>query len=1162
MRKRLNRLFSLLLALGLLAALTAPVQAGAADAVAISSVEDFQRFGKNCALDTWSRGKTVRLTADLDLMGVEFAPIPTFGGTFLGQGHTISGLRVTAAGSTQGLFRYIQPGGVVQDLTVRGTVAPAGTRSTVGGIAGDNAGTLQNCAFHGTVQGDRAVGGIAGRNSAAGQIIACAASGSVSGESAVGGIAGRSLGLLLKCENSAGVNLTQTERDVDLTDMDAGAALEERAAGEDAYHLLSGCADTGGVVGWSSGVVQSCVNTGAVGYPHVGYNTGGIAGRQSGYLAGCVNTGTIHGRKDVGGIVGQGEPYLLADPRGDSLERLRSELDALDQLIVRALNNAQQTSGDVTARLEAIGGFTDSARDSSQHMLDRVSGFADDNIDTINTAAADITNLLDKAAPALDDLSRAGGRLEELSVRLGEAMEALNGASDLGGDAMVQIRAALDSLRQAGGDLRAAADHLRAALDHLLSQVNHAGSGDKEALRPALEELRQGIGGLSGALQSLRDALRELRDATGTIRPVPGVNDQEIQAALTGAVDALTQIFNALSAFGRYLPDYDDVQNAGRELSAAADSLRGAGRELEAALAALQAALERSAPLSGRLGEALDKLRDVSASSAAMGTLLRRAFDAIGGAVGDFAAKGPLEFTPLGEGFRQDSDGLFSALSGLSGEMEGLNRAVQSGSDALTADLRAINNQFHTVFTVLLDAMADLKNLPDSGTDSVFQDTSEEDIAATREGKTADCRNTGTVEGDRNVGGIIGSMAVEFDLDPEDDATGALAFGSTYETKAVIQNCVNQGGVTAKKDCAGGLVGRMDLGTALDCQNYGPVESTGGDYTGGISGFSNASVRGCWSKSALSGGNYVGGIAGWASRLRDCRAIATITRGAECLGAIAGGVETDGVLSGCRFVDTGTAGVDGVSYAGRAEPIAYADMAALEDAPAAFTAFTLTLTADGETTAQIPFLYGEDLSGIQLPAVPAKEGSYGVWPEFDTSGTQSDIILEAEYLPWVTLVASQEQQGQLALALAEGRFTHEAVLHVTDSACTPPQKGGADGAAWDISLTGSGLSPNDALPLRVLSPGGGDAAVWQYRDGEWEETAAQRNGRYLLLTVDGPQSTLFIQPQGAEPWLALLPAAGAAGLALLLAVILGRARRKKRAAAPSNPPEAAEAPRP
>lgn len=59
---------------------------------------------------------------------------------------------------------------------------------------------------------------------------------------------------------------------------------------------------SGGITGFSTGVLQSCKNTGPVGYEHVGYNVGGIAGRQSGYLNGCTNQGVILGRKDVGGL--------------------------------------------------------------------------------------------------------------------------------------------------------------------------------------------------------------------------------------------------------------------------------------------------------------------------------------------------------------------------------------------------------------------------------------------------------------------------------------------------------------------------------------------------------------------------------------------------------------------------------------------------------------------------------------------------------------------------------------------------------------------------------------------------------------------------------------------------------------------------------------------
>ena len=428
------------------------------------------------------------------------------------------------------------------------------------------------------------------------------------------------------------------------------------------------------------------------------------------------------------------------------------------------------------------------------------------------------------------------------------------------------------------------------------------------------------------------------------------------------------------------------------------------------------------------------------------------------------------------------------------------------------------------------------------GLEGIIQDTSDEDISATREGKVADCSNLGTVEGDRNVGGIAGAVAIEFDLDPEDDTTGRFSFGSSYETKAVLMNCVNRGAVTGKKDCVGGLAGRMDLGTALECQNYGPVASTGGNYVGGVAGYADASIRSCHVKSTLSGENYVGGIAGWASRLRDCRAIVTIEEGTEYLGAIAGGIETDGALSGNLFVDTGTAGVDGVSYAGRAEPIPFNALSQLPDIPPEFTAFTLTLVAEEKTVAQIPFLYGEDLSRLDLPPVPELEGNYGVWPEFDVSGLRSDLTVNAVYTPWVTVVASRELSGKLALALAEGQFTGDAVLHVTDSVQVPPQEAGEQAVVWDVVLAGA--EPEDSVPLRLLSPDSG-THVWQYQNGQWQQVEAVQNGQYLLLTMTGTQGTFCIQSTRSALW--LIPAV-VGGLAALAALVLIAGKHKRKAA--------------
>lgn len=74
-------------------------------------------------------------------------------------------------------------------------------------------------------------------------------------------------------------------------------------------------------------MIQSCTNTGSVGYEHMGYNVGGIAGRQSGYLDGCRNTGTVQGRKDVGGIAGQLEPQVTLRYNEDLLDQLWGKLE-------------------------------------------------------------------------------------------------------------------------------------------------------------------------------------------------------------------------------------------------------------------------------------------------------------------------------------------------------------------------------------------------------------------------------------------------------------------------------------------------------------------------------------------------------------------------------------------------------------------------------------------------------------------------------------------------------------------------------------------------------------------------------------------------------------------------------------------------------------------
>ena len=132
------RLTSIMLALAVLLSVSLPAAALAADrdTITIRTGADPAALSQSCTLDTWSRGKTVVLAAGMDLGATDFAPIPTFGGTFEGGGHTISGLALESGASYQGLFRCPQEGAEVRELHVTGTITAAGAQAYLGGIAG------------------------------------------------------------------------------------------------------------------------------------------------------------------------------------------------------------------------------------------------------------------------------------------------------------------------------------------------------------------------------------------------------------------------------------------------------------------------------------------------------------------------------------------------------------------------------------------------------------------------------------------------------------------------------------------------------------------------------------------------------------------------------------------------------------------------------------------------------------------------------------------------------------------------------------------------------------------------------------------------------------------------------------------------------------------
>ena len=255
------------------------------------------------------------LTADIDLAGTEWTPIPKFAGTFDGNGKTITGLTINQPSTNNiGLFASIKVEGTVKNLKLDKVNVTA--NSNVGAIAGENRGTIENCSVSGSVTGssdNSCVGGIAGWHRV-GTITDCHSSATVEGRAFVGGIAGQSDAMsypasITACYSTGSVTATKNNT----TGYSfAGGVVGLNSNGA----VLTACYATGdvkgdgervgGVVGDNVvGTVTACYHaTGSVN--GASGTTGGVAGRNykddygSGILNACYWDGTVTGDTGIG----------------------------------------------------------------------------------------------------------------------------------------------------------------------------------------------------------------------------------------------------------------------------------------------------------------------------------------------------------------------------------------------------------------------------------------------------------------------------------------------------------------------------------------------------------------------------------------------------------------------------------------------------------------------------------------------------------------------------------------------------------------------------------------------------------------------------------------------------------------------------------------------
>ena len=255
----------------------------------VTSAEGLKNIAK-LVNEEWKLGINITLTADIDLKGIDWTPIgkddnKAYTGTFDGNGKTITGLTVTGSYKYAGLFGDIDENGTVKNVVLEDVqITSDNSSGSVGGVAGDSWGTIENCSVSGSVSGTTFAGGVVG-SQWGGSITGCNSSATVKGETYVGGIAG---------ETNSGASLTGCYATGDVT-VENDGTNNSHAGGVVGYNgggTLTACYATGSVTGSGSGTIY----------------VGGVTGSNNlGILTACYHAkGTVSGPGGAtGGVAGR-----------------------------------------------------------------------------------------------------------------------------------------------------------------------------------------------------------------------------------------------------------------------------------------------------------------------------------------------------------------------------------------------------------------------------------------------------------------------------------------------------------------------------------------------------------------------------------------------------------------------------------------------------------------------------------------------------------------------------------------------------------------------------------------------------------------------------------------------------------------------------------------
>jgi len=1047
--------------------------------VTIKNVDDFLKFAESCKIDAWSLNKNVKLEEDINLRDTDFETVPYFNGIFDGNSHTIKGYELQEGGYITGVFRYVGPCGMIENLNVQGDIDMADEQRVTGGLCGVNCGVISGCSFKGLMSGNNTVGCIAAINENTGLITKCVNSAHVSGYNFTGGITGKNYGVISGCTNNGDIN--DNEEWVIKDDEKGDSIIESISAAqnkEDIKDVVISGIDTGGITGYSTGSIIRCTNNGNIGYDHVGYNVGGIAGRQMGIISYSTNKGNIYGRKDIGGIVGQMEPYL----EKDDMQTLPEAADKLHDLIEKTINDMDGSVDTISSDITSLTGYADGVVDDGRVLTGELTDSVNQNAEVINAVIERFEYVIDNLPGIVDNVSTAADSLGYFGKSLARIVEDVNYNSNVTDSDRESISRSKDNIYKTYSDTEETARRVTELTERINDLMYETDAEGNKKFRDLTEEEEQELNGYLAELQQISG--QSGSDISGMMGDFSNIVETYKPYVETGTDEAIGEIDNAVAAL-------QDAQGDLRKASQGARSI-------------------------------IDYLNSQS----------------------------ELRFHGLTSTWDNSLDSLHSNLKGITGSLESINTDGKNSSHTLNDDIAAVNDQVNVIYHIVSDKFDILQN--DDA--EMFVDVSDEELEAAKTGRVDSSKNTGTIKGDIDIGGIAGSMAID-EEDPEENAAGNvnIGAGSKYTLKNIIYECKNDAFVQSKKDGSGLIVGYMAQGVVSGCEGYGLAKSSEGSYTGGIAGESLSIIRDSYSICLLDGNKYVGGITGYGTTISGCTALVTWEKvPAERYGAIAGIVNTDTDTHEMKmeniknnvFVEDQIQGIDDISYENIAEEITYNKLINTYGIPSEYSHLKVTYMVDDEKIGEQELSYGESLSRLKYPDGEYRDGFYIKWPDKSDEIMEGNYVISGEYIATKKAIESTNRytDTEKPLVLLGGSFGTDA--KVDARIVEDEEKDQSDRLVpndkiiYEIKIDEGTTSQSEDKRIRIYNPYSKRAKVMKLEDGKWIGIDSKNVGSYIEIGITDNEATYAIEDNISRIYTIIKAALAAVVLVLLIVLVI------------------------